>query len=236
MKKIIFPLLVLVLSVPFYNLGAQSVDILWQGETYVSPFYKGKALWSSQSRITLVALPHGLGDSSNLNYKWTKNGTVLGNINGKGKNTLSFVDSILSIPQTIEVEITTSDNDIVVPREIVLTKASVFVEPIAPILSVYENNPLYGFMFNKETSGTYELKNKEVTFTAFPLFFSALNRTDPRLSYEWHTNSGDVETKNSVTYRSPDNVEGTSEVRANVSNTDQITQFANSNFLVKFAK
>src|SRR3990167_742525 len=103
MKRIIF------LSTIYFLLTtvvlAQSVDILWQGDTYTPPFYKGKSLWSNQSRITFVAIPQGLGNPASLNYKWTKNGTVLGNINGIGKNTLSFTDSILSRPQTIRVDI-----------------------------------------------------------------------------------------------------------------------------------
>src|SRR3989344_1173365 len=52
---------------------AQSVDLLWQGETYTPPFYKGKSLWSNQSRITFFAMTNGLGNPANLSYKWTKN-------------------------------------------------------------------------------------------------------------------------------------------------------------------
>src|SRR3989344_2819964 len=84
---------------------AQSVDILWQGEVYTPPFYQGKTFWSKQSRIPLVAIPQSLGNPANLTYKWTKNGTVLGNVNGVGKNSIYFVDSILSKGKTIEVEI-----------------------------------------------------------------------------------------------------------------------------------
>lgn len=215
------------LSTPAY---AQSVDLLWQGETYVSPFYKGRSLWSNQSRITFLAMTHGLGNPANLNYKWTKNGTVLGNINGIGKNTLSFTDSILSRPQTIRVDIISSD------QKTVLASASVDVAPTPPILAIYENNPLYGFMFHKETDGAHELQNKEVTFTAFPFFFSVLNRMDNTVSYEWRTNIGDIETKNSVTYRAPDDATGTSQIQASVSNKEKILQSSGKNFLIQFGK
>ena len=91
----LYILMTLILFVlPVFHTNAQSVDILWQGEVYTPPFYQGKTFWSKQSRVTLVAIPHGLGNTANLNYKWTKNGTVLGNINGIGRNYLSFVDSI----------------------------------------------------------------------------------------------------------------------------------------------
>ncbi|MDO8728878.1 MAG: hypothetical protein Q7K26_03180 [bacterium] len=230
MRKIASLVVILLFTLPIFKLGAQTVDLLWQGEIYVSPFYKGRSLWSSESRITFVAIPHGLGNPANLNYKWIKNGTVLGNINGIGKNTLSFMDSILSRPQTIEV-------DIISQGDTVLASASVFVAPTSPVLAIYENSPLYGFMFHKETSNVHELKDKEVTFTAFPLFFSVLSRADNAINYKWSTNiGGEAEIRNSVTYRAPDDATGASQVEIGISNTDKITQSAGKSFLIQFGK
>ena len=209
------------------SINAQSVDILWQGETYTPPFYQGRALWSKQSGITFVAIPQSLGNSANLNYKWSKNGTVLGNISGIGKNSLSFVDSILSKSQTIKVEIISNEGE-------VLASASTIVTPSSPTIAVYENSPLYGFMFHRETMGIHKLQQREATFTAFPLFFSTSNRADNALKYEWRTNVGGVETGDSVTYRTPDNASGSSEVRVNVSNINSIMQNVNENFLIQF--
>lgn len=208
---------------------AQGVDILWQGETYVPPFYQGGPLWSNQSRITLFALTQGLGNPTNLNYKWTKNGTVLGNINGMGKNTLAFTDSILSRPQVIRV-------DIISGQDTVLASASVYVAPEPPTLDVYENNPLYGFMFHKAVDREYKFQDKETTFTAFPLFFSVSDRTDNKIDYEWRTNSGDIETKNSVTYRAPDDATGASQIQVSASSREQILQSFSKNFLIQFGK
>ncbi len=208
---------------------AQSVDLLWHGDTYTPPFYQGKALWSKQSQIIFLAIPHGVGNPANLNYKWTRNGTVLGNISGIGRNTFSFFDSILSKPQIIKVDIISGKNT-------VLASASVTVVPISPTLMVYENNPLYGFMFHKETGGAYKLQGEEITFTAFPFFFSALERVNNTLSYEWRTNVGLSETGNSVTYRIPDNTSGSSQVSVKILNTDKIMQSAGKSFLVQFGE
>ena len=230
MKKFYF-LLITLLFLPIFPLHAQSVDLIWQGDTYTPPFYQGRALWSNQSRITFVAIPHNLGNPASLYYKWTKNGTVLGNINGVGKNTLSFTDSILSRPQTIEVDIISSN------QETVLAGASVFVAPISPVLAIYENNPLYGFMFHKETSRIHELKDKEVTFTAFPLFFSSINRDNNAINYEWRANIGEeAGTRNSITYRAPDDTIGTSQVMVSASHKDNIVQSSSKSFLIKFGK
>jgi hypothetical protein len=231
MKQILFTLLIVgcLLLVGAPNMQAQSVDLLWQGETYTSPFYKGRSLWSDQARINLVAIPHDLGNSASLDYKWTKNGTVLGNINGVGRNTLVFSGSVISRPQTVKV-------DILSPQKTVLASASVTLVPTSPILAVYENNPLYGFMFHKETGGGHEIKEREVTFAAFPFFFSAPNRMGADLIHEWRTNAGGTETKNSVTYRAPDDTAGKSDVRISIRNTGKILQSANKSFLVEFGK
>ncbi len=236
MKKF-YLLLVTLLLLPVLYVQAQEVDILWQGETYVPPFYQGRSLWSNQSKINFVAIAQGLGDPAKLSYRWTKNGTVLGKNNGIGRNTLSFFDTVLSRPQILKV-------DIIKPNispggydeYTILASAHITVTPIIPTLLVYENNPLYGFMFHRETSGTFKLKEKEITFSAFPFFFSALNRMDDAINYEWHTNIGEAKTANSVTYRVPDNVAGSSQVSVRASNRDEIMQYTSKNFLLEFGK
>ncbi|MEX2013877.1 MAG: hypothetical protein WD896_00800, partial [Parcubacteria group bacterium] len=167
MRKIALLFLALPFLIPLPNLEAQEVDILWQAETYTPPFYKGKSLWSNESKITLLAIPSGAGtgNPANLTYRWTKNGTVLGNINGVGKNTIAFTDSIISRPQTIQVDIISAEQG-------KIASASLTLASSPPSLAIYENNPLYGFMFHKEVGGVYELQGEEVTFTAFPFFFS----------------------------------------------------------------
>ena len=227
MRKFLILLLLTICYLLPTTISAQSVDLLWQGDTYVSPFYKGRALWSSQSRITFLAIPRGLGSPANLRYKWTKNGTVLGNISGVGKNSLSFTDSVISRPQIIKVDIVSSQDK-------VLASASTLVTPMSPVLVVYENNPLYGFMFHRETSGTYPLKEREITFGAFPFFFSITSRADNAADYQWRTNVGNAETGNMVTYRTPDDSSGSSQIEVRASNVDKILQDSKKSFLVEF--
>jgi len=230
MKKFCILLVTFLLISPILYAQAQEVDLLWQGNSYVPPFYEGRTLWSSQSRITFLAIPHGagIGNPANLTYKWTKNGTVLGNINGVGKNTLSFIDSILSKPQTIKIDVFSGP-------DVVLASASVTVTPISPMLVIYENNPLYGFMFHQETGEIHKLQDQEVTFTAFPLFFSTLNRGGDTVGYEWRTNiGGKAETGNSVTYRAPDDAAGSSEISVRASNKDKILQSSHKSFFIQF--
>ncbi|MCR4279210.1 MAG: hypothetical protein NUV78_00535 [Candidatus Zambryskibacteria bacterium] len=206
---------------------AQSVDILWQGETYTPPFYQGRALWSKQSMITMVAVPQGLGSPSSLIYKWTQDGTVLGNISGQGRNTLRFEDSIFSKARTIKVEILSV-------AEEVLAESQIIVVPTTYLPLVYEDNPLLGYMFHKEVGNIFNLEEGEVTFSAFPLFSTPALRDGANLVYRWVTNSGDTETSNSVTYRAPDGEEGSSQVSLTISNKSKIMADISRSFLVQF--
>jgi len=224
--KPFYSLLIALLLAPAFSVSAQEVDILWQGETYTPPFYEGRALWSNQSRITLVAIPQGLGNPTSLNYKWIKNGTVLGNVSGIGRGSLFFIDTVLSRPQTIEVEIIASDKS-------VLAKNSVYVVPRPPALAVYENNPLYGFMFHKEIS-EYDMQSPEVVLAAFPLFFSTSDRSDFSLEYDWASNAGDRNKESSVTYRAPEGGSGSVSVTVRVKSLDNLMQSASKNLLLKF--
>lgn len=225
MRKTLLTLLLITLLAPL-SLSAQSVDLLWQGETYTPPFYGGKSLWSKQSRVHVTALPQGLGSRSNLNYRWSKNGTILGNISGVGVNSIYFTDSILSKPQVIKVEIVSGSR--------VRAESSVLITPVAPTLSVYENHPLYGFMFHKEVGSAFDLQSREVTLTTFPLFFSTQSRSDKSIQYGWSSNESGGESSNSITFRTPDNVSGTSRVSAEATHMDKISQSSDKTFLIEF--
>ncbi|MBX4181407.1 hypothetical protein KW807_00910 [Candidatus Parcubacteria bacterium] len=230
-KKIKYPLFIVycLLFLSTHSVLAQSVDLLWQAQTYTPPFYEGKALWSKQSVIRLVAIPQGLGTPSNLIYKWIRNDTVLGNISGVGKNTLTYVDSILSRPQTFEVQILSSDDS-------VLARDSVSLAPRDPSIAVYENNPLYGFLFHREVGGEYDLREKEVSFGAFPYFFSVANRVNNQANYEWRVNNGSAQLGASVTYRAPEDNSGSSIVSIKASHVQDIVQEVKKDFLVKFGE
>lgn len=224
MKRLIC-LIALCFLLPLFT-HAQSVDLLWQGETYTPPFYKGRSLWSKQSSATFVAIPQGLGNSAALNYKWSKNGTVLGTLSGVGKNSIVIADSVLSKGITLKVQVVSSGNN-------VLGEASVNLAPQNPQVIIYENHPLYGFLFNLETYEGYPISN-EATFASFPLFFDSPSRQSSVLDYAWKTNSEASHKESSVTYRSPEGGAGTAMVNSSVSHNDKFLEKAERNFSIKF--
>jgi hypothetical protein len=209
------------------------IDFLWQGETYVPPFYKGRSLWTSQTTLTIMAIPHigssngGELDPKNLNYRWKQNGKVLGSLSGKGANSIVINDSILSIPQTIRLDILSDQNTI-------LASSAVTIAPNKASLAIYEKNPLYGISFHKEVGATYRMREQEVTFAAFPLFFGTKSLGEGILQYAWRTNAGNTDLSNTVTYRAPGNAEGSSQISVKVSNLSKVLQTGQKSFLVQF--
>lgn len=228
MKKILVPLLsLLALATYIQTAQAQSVDILWESNGYTPAFYQGKALWSKEGTIRLVAIPQSLGNPLSLNYKWSRNGTVLGNTNGIGQNTLEFHDSVISKPQTFKIEI-------VSPTEATLAESSLTLVPQVPGLLIYEYSPLYGTLFNKEVSAGYAVTENEVEFSAVPLFFSATSPLQPSLRYSWQSGGGIDGTQPHITYRVPEETTGRHSITLKVSESNTLLQTAQRSFLVEF--
>ena len=210
------------------NQTKADIDLIWQGETYTPPFYKGRALWSKQGRLRLLAIPQIPGvDPNTLLYKWSKNNTVLGTANGVGKNSLAFGDSILSKPVNIKVDVMGEDGAL-------LATKSVTLAPTNTSLLIYEFNPLLGYLFSQEIGSTYKLQKPEVSLAAFPLYFSVPRRNFYLLEYEWGAGST-VQKSDVVTYRLPPNHEkGEAKISLKVSNKDRIMQNGTRTFVIQF--
>lgn len=204
-----------------------SVDLLWQGEGYVPPFYKGRSLWARQNRLTLFAIPQTGDDPLKASYRWKINGEVSATNSGTGKNSLSLTDSLLGLPQEITV-------DIMSDPLTVAASATVTLNAGEQIVRVYEKDPLLGYLFHKETGSAYLLKGKEVTFAAFPYFFSVDGKSSKGVTYRWSTNGQTSQSTDTVTYRAPESGAGSASVGVTITHINQILQSAGKNFLVQF--
>lgn len=215
------------------TLNSADVDLLWEGRGYTPPFYKGKTLWGFQTQMNLVAVPHIMNSSgqeinpSTLIYKWIKDGSILGNVSGAGKNSLTISDSVLSMPISIEVQV-------FINRDTLVANKVINFAPGKQEVLIYESSPLYGILFNKEVGSGFSTMNTEFSFVAIPLFFSTLNRESKNIVYDWQPNNADSGSKSIMTYRNPDNTSGASNVSIGVNSSFMITQTANKTFKVQF--
>lgn len=209
------------------SVSAQSVDLVWQADTYTPPLYKGLPLWTNESRITLVAIPQ-IANASSLIYRWKKDGVVLGMSSGVNKRSLSFSDSVLSLPVEIELDLFVEEGASPV------ASARTVIRPTGFKLVAVEDSPLLGLLLNRAVAQNFDLGEKEVSFVALPFFADVTTRFAPVLSYSWTTNTGDKREENRVTYRAPEEGSGSASVTLRVTNARTLAQPAGVNFLIRF--
>lgn len=106
------------------QLNPSNVDILWEANTYVPPFYKGKKLPTRQSDITVTAIPQfkipSMDSIRTAVYYWQRDFTPLTNVSGYAKQAFSFQNDPVKTTQNIgitvnnrtETETATANTDI----------------------------------------------------------------------------------------------------------------------------
>lgn len=212
------------------------VDMFWQADSYTPPFYKGKALYSYQSSITVVAIPNIVNSDgakinpSSLIYKWTKDSKVLGGVSGYGKNYFSFTKSILSNSPEIEVEVMTSDKKIKASGSIVL-------DPIETKVLMYENSPLYGIIYEKAAINDFIMNGNEITLVAIPYFFSTDETSRQKIKYDWSMNGQNINNKQSdrqATFRNTGGGKGAARISVDLRNDERELQSAGASVVLNF--
>lgn len=213
------------------------VDLVWESSGYIPPLFKGKALFAYQNGIKVTAIPHLSGasgkeiDPKTLVYKWTKNDKVMQDQSGYGKQTFTFVEE-LPRPIEIEVIVTTRDGG-------EQGRALVTLEQGNPSLLFYEEDPLYGVFYNKAIKNRFTLKKEEVSILAVPYFFSNVGGENSPITYSWSINNllqPDISTNRSITLRSKEDSEGSSDLSLEIRNTGKILQGAKQNTTLLFSK
>lgn len=214
------------------------VDILWEANSYTPPFYKGKALYSYQSFITVIAVPNIINSNGvkinpdNLTYKWTKDSKVLGDVSGYGKNSFTFSKSVISHSPEIEVEVMSSDKKI-------KASGSIILDAVEAKTVIYENNPLYGIIYERAVTGDFKLGGSEITLITAPYFFSKEDVGDQKIKYDWSMNGRNINNKQDArqaTFRNTEGGKGSTRISVDLQNesTSKELQSARTDVLLNF--
>ena len=170
-----------------------SIDLLWESDSYVPPFYNGRALPSAGSRVHLVALTHfvrpGGGEvpADQIVFTWTRDSEVLGDLSGRGKSSITVDGPTLFGTETIVVEAASVDGSIA-------GQALLRIPDTEPRLMLYEDHPLFGVLYHQALGVTTFVPKNEMSFIAIPYFASAAASGDTSLQYEWQVNQSPVTT------------------------------------------
>jgi hypothetical protein len=158
------------------------LDILYDAPTYVPPFYRGRALPSAGGTMRLQAVAHFTQNGSRISdkaivYTWSRNGTVLGSISGLGRSSITIGAPALFGTDTISVRATARD-------ETISAVASVRLASTEPVLTLYEDHPLFGIMFHQALPSQLNQPG-DVSLAAMPYFAPITSLRDANLQYRW---------------------------------------------------
>lgn len=215
-----------------FTLNPASVDLVWEANSYVPPFYQGKALHSRQGSIKIIAMPEFVKNGrrispQNLIYKWSNSVETYQSQSGYGKNVIILNGSILGRDDEIEVLVTDPVNNLVANEFITIS-------PTDPEVLFYENSPYYGHLFDTAVS-SFELKTAEAQVLAAPYYFS--KESNGGLSYDWQLNGFSIpELINSRTaiFKKPEGLSGQSNIFLRVNNNNRVLQEGDASLIMQF--
>src|SRR3989344_5789748 len=175
-----------VLSVTIDTVDGQSIsktmtitpaelDMLWEAyDSYTPPFYKGKALVTSQGTLKIVAVPsiinqNGKVNINNLSYVWKKDSKTQSDSSGWGKNYFIFQNSYLDKGNIIEVKVSDISGGASASGKITLNTTN-------PKILFYQNDPALGVKWERTLNNGFTINPNGETLTVEPYFFSILHQ------------------------------------------------------------
>lgn len=218
------------------TLNPASVDLAWEADSYVPPFYSGKALHSRQGILKIVAMPEFIKDGKrispqNLVYKWSNGINVYQSKSGYGKNVLTLNGSILGKNEDIEVLVTD-------PTSNLTAQGFINIAPVDPEIVFYQNDPYYGFIFDSAIKSPFSLKTDEIQIFATPYYFTKEN--GDLLKYDWQLNSQTIpnlaDSRTAVFRKPEDKKDGQSVISLQMENTNRILQQASASLIMNINK
>ena len=213
------------------NIQSGSVDLIPETSGYVPPLYRGKDLFVYENTINIVAMPNLVDsngkviDPKNLIYTWKQDSTVLGSLSGYGKQNISIKGALIARPFVIDVKVNSADGKAHAENTIAVTPAS-------PNITFYENDPLYGVLYNKSIGDSINLLHNQVKITAVPYGFD-VGTDASAMTYTWMINDtlhDELASSSNIILVTPSDSTGSSAINLEIQNTTDILQDAKNSF------
>jgi hypothetical protein len=181
------------------DIRTAKVDLLWEAaDSYTPPFYKGKALLSTNGLIRVTAIP-ARSAPKNISYEWSRNDAVVQSASGYNKNSFTFRNETLKRQERISV---TSESGLYGGT------SSITLVPTLPQLVLYKKEE--GFIdYNKGYTSTMTTTDPGITLRFEPYFFSSQrNSLSTDLVFEIKNNDNIIygnQKPNEISLSRPDN-------------------------------
>lgn len=213
-----------------------NLTLLWQAQSYVPPFYKGKSLFPRRGDALIVAAAYFVDRTGktippeSLIYTWKQEGTVLPAYSGYGKKSGVFSGSLFGSKETISVLVSTKDGSL-------QNEASLVLDPVDTEIIFFEDHPRYGLQYQRALEGSFELNAKESKIVAMPFFFGAQHNTLNTLQFDWTLNGNPVQGSvngNSITLGNENNQSGISNLGLTVVHKQYTLQNSQKSISINF--
>lgn len=212
-----------------YKANPYRIDLVAHADTTVPLFYKGRALPSSGSPITVTALvfKDGGASSNGYSYIWKVGGKVQNGGGLWGNNTVTYT------PQ-FETELSVSV-DVLDKTGAILSSESLQIPIAEPELYFYEVNPLRG-LSEKALAEPFIFIGDEVRLRAEPYFMSKLI-LDEHVYAQWEINGKNVpsasDDKSEIIVQKQ-GISGSSVLSFHIRNMQQLLQGAKDKLTIRF--
>ena len=220
-----------------YTLTPQAIDLLWEApDSYIPPFYRGKALAGEQSIVRVVAIPNFtkkgvLQDRDQTVYNWTKNNTQPEGVSGYGKSSFTFRLDPLKSSENIKLNVGTLNGDTQVEEKL-------NIRPVPTRVIFYETSPLLGTIFGQAFTTGLNLITNEITLVAEPYFFSGASDIRGNNSFVWNVGGGSVKNGSDpmrITLKKP-GTPGKTDIAIKISHITKVMQEAGSKIFIVYDK
>lgn len=210
--------------------------LLWQAtDSYVPPFYKGKAMPSTESEVRVVAMPEirngkNLMNPKNMIYSWQQDNTDDAENSGYAKNSYTYVNDYLRNSNNISVTASTIDGQN-------SSGANIQIGQVSPFLIFYKTDNKIGTIWENVLPDTHTVHGNEVVFAA-PYFISPKELLNPILNWAWSLNGNEISVSDYRKYMLPiqvaEGTSGTSTLRLDVSNPGKLFQNISKEVNIEF--
>lgn len=219
------------------TLTPTDVDILWEAtSSYVPPFYKGKALPSSEGTLKFVAIPSvktsggGYLKPSSFVYNWKRGFTTDASASGLSEDSFTIKNSYLNSSESIQVTSTDPGSGFSGSDDITVVMQK-------PEVLFYEETPLGGLNLAHVLTNGFRIEKNEMTIFAAPYSVGPKDLSSNIFSTVWKVNTTPTQTSyppNTLTISKPTKQGGSSTISFSIENTFKLFGSATGNISVSY--
>ena len=208
------------------DLRTAKIDLLWEAaDSYTPPFYKGKAMFTTNGLIRITAV-QSHSSPKNLSFEWSRNDSVVQDASGYNKNSMIFRNETLKKQERVSV---------VAQSGLFNGRNSVTLVPTKPQIVLYQKTEGFIDYANGHLS-SLSTKSPGVTLRFEPYFFSTPQNIDTNLTFDIKNNENQLygnQTQNEISLSRPDNG-GQSNIEVSVNTVVYSLQNAIKQFNILF--